>query len=88
MKSISQNKKDPIDRVLFLCDNKIVKKLTKYERRCNMATAKEPTVSFKKADIEHTLGILYQVQGFLEAKLQTGKAKQIEEVISILRKDG
>ena len=53
-----------------------------------MATAKEPTISFKKADIEHTLGILYQVQGFLEAKLQTGKAKQIEEVISILRKDG
>lgn len=53
-----------------------------------MATTKEPTISFKKADIEHTLGVLYQVQGFLEAKLQTGKAKQIEEVISILRKDG
>lgn len=58
------------------------------ERRYNMATVKEPTVSFKKADIEHTLGILYQLQGFLEAKLQTGKAAQVEEVISILRKDG
>ena len=53
-----------------------------------MATAKEPTVSFKKSDIEHSLGILYQLQGFLEAKLQTGKAAQVEEVISILRKDG
>ena len=53
-----------------------------------MGTTKGPTVYFKKVDIEHTLGILYQVQGFLEAKLQTGKAAQIEEVISILRKDG
>lgn len=52
-----------------------------------MAAAKEPTISFKVTDIEHALGILYQTQGFLEAKLQTGKAQKIEEVISILRKD-
>lgn len=52
-----------------------------------MAQTKTEKITYDKSEIEHVVGILNFLEGFLQAKLQTGQATKVSEVISILKKE-
>lgn len=52
-----------------------------------MARTTVEKVTYDKTEIQKIIGTLNFVEGFLEAKLQTGQAAKISEVIKILKKE-
>lgn len=52
-----------------------------------MTTVKSEKITYSKENIDHVIAELSFLEGFLQAKLQTGQAKRVEDILKLLRKE-